>query len=75
MPGVIHCSLSLRVSNDFESQHALIFYVAPSLADLDGDGKLEIIVGTSVGFLYVLNATGHVNAGWPRQMGDIQVRA
>eukprot|EP00887_Chlorella_sp_A99_P003269 scaffold9.g3269.t1 len=46
---------------------------APTIADLDGDGKVEVIVGTSVGFLYVLDgATGAAREGWPLQMGDIQ---
>eukprot|EP01025_Chloroclados_australasicus_P065169 TRINITY_DN8844_c1_g1_i8.p1 TRINITY_DN8844_c1_g1~~TRINITY_DN8844_c1_g1_i8.p1 ORF type:complete len:626 (-),score=88.92 TRINITY_DN8844_c1_g1_i8:375-2252(-) len=47
-------------------------YSAPTLADVDGDGKLEIIVGSSTGFLYVLNSEGKTLEGWPIQMGDIQ---
>lgn len=31
-------------------------YSSPTLVDLNGDGKLEIVVGTSMGFLYVLDA-------------------
>lgn len=30
-------------------------FSAPTLADIDVCGKMEIIVGTSVGFVYVLN--------------------
>ena len=46
---------------------------APTIADLDGDGRLEVIIGTSVGFLYVLNCSGESREGWPIQMGDMQV--
>ena len=46
---------------------------SPALADVNGDGKLEIVVGTSMGFLYVLDPmTGDALEGWPVQMGDIQ---
>jgi outer membrane protein assembly factor BamB len=30
-------------------------FSSPTVADLDADGQLEIIVGTSVGFVYVLD--------------------
>ena len=33
---------------------------------------MEIIVGTSVGFVYVLDATGAPRPGWPLQMGEVQ---
>jgi hypothetical protein len=47
-------------------------YAPPTLADVDGDGRLEVIVGTSTGFLYVLDAAaGAALEGWPVQMGDI----
>lgn len=46
-------------------------YAAPTLVDLDHDGRLEVVVGTSVGFLYVLDAAGQPLPGWPRQMGQI----
>jgi len=48
-------------------------YSTPTLVDVNGDGLLEIVVGTSVGFLYVLNANnGEALPNWPIQMGDIQ---
>ena len=48
-------------------------YSAPTVVDLDGDGVLEIVLGTSVGFLYVLSgADGSVKKGWPKQMAEIQ---
>ena len=39
------------------------------------DGKLEVIMGTSMGFLYVLDSEGKPRAGWPLQMGEIQAQA
>ena len=43
------------------------------MADLDGDGRSEVIVGTSLGLLYVLDArSGFVLRGFPVQFGEIQ---
>jgi len=47
-------------------------YSSPTVADIDGDGKLEIVVGTSVGFIYALNADGTNRPGFPIQMGEVQ---
>ncbi len=38
---------------------------SPALADLDGDGKLDIIFGTSDGLVYAKHADGTDVAGWP----------
>ena len=40
-------------------------YVAPTLVDVDGDGKDEIIQGTRSGTIYCLNEDGSSVAGWP----------
>ena len=32
-------------------------------------------MGTSMGFLYVLDSDGKPRAGWPLQMGEIQAQA
>ncbi|KAK9842442.1 hypothetical protein WJX81_000368 [Elliptochloris bilobata] len=47
-------------------------YSAPTLADLNGDGKLEVVIGTSMGYVYVLDSEGVAREGWPVQMGDVQ---
>jgi outer membrane protein assembly factor BamB len=61
----------LDLSTDSVSFRAYI-YSAPTLVDLDRDGHMEIVVGTSVGFLYVLRSDGSTMRGWPVQMGEIQ---
>jgi len=41
----------------------------------DGDGDLEVVVGTSLGFIYVLNArTGKTLPGFPISMSEIQAQ-
>lgn len=42
------------------------------MADLDGDGILEVVVATSLGFIYVLEAKGEVREGFPVTMAEIQ---
>jgi hypothetical protein len=44
-------------------------FSSPTLVDLDADGKMEIIVGTSVGFVYVLD---HKVRGWQGRAGEGQ---
>ena len=49
----------------------------PSVADLDGDGQVEIVQTTrgftSGGRLYVFNAQGQVLAGWPKSLTNNNV--
>ncbi|MCD6520885.1 MAG: VCBS repeat-containing protein [Anaerolineae bacterium] len=42
---------------------------APVVADLDGNGNQEIIVGSADGFIYVYSYTGQLLEGWPRSAG------
>jgi len=41
----------------------------PALADLDGDGKQEIIFGDNFGFVRIYRADGSVLPGWPVYSG------
>ena len=44
-------------------------YSSPTLADLDGDGHVEMIFGTSLGLLYALDpVTGKTKNGFPLEM-------
>ena len=45
-------------------------FAAPALADLDGDKKLEIVVGAMDGKLYVFTAEGKDFPGFPVQLQD-----
>lgn len=67
----VSAQVHLDLSTD-STQFRAYAYSSPTVADLDGDGKLEIIVGTSVGFLYALTHEGKTVAGFPLQMGEIQ---
>lgn len=67
----IKWSQHLDLTTDFTKYRAYV-YSSPTLADINRDGKMEIVVGTSVGFLYVLDSAGEPLEGWPVQMGEIQ---
>src|SRR5262249_29120554 len=45
-------------------------WAGPTLADLDLDGKLEVVTGSLDGRVYVWNANGTLRPGWPRATGD-----
>lgn len=55
-----------------ETEYKAYMYSTPTLVDLDKDGKLDIVVGTSMGFVYIMDHKGQTRAGWPKQMGEIQ---
>jgi MYXO-CTERM domain-containing protein len=41
---------------------------APAIADLDGDGKNEIVFTTYAGTIYVINGKGEPLAAWPKRL-------
>ncbi len=42
------------------SQRRGYLYGSPTIADLDGDGSLEIVIGSGTGYIYVLNANNGI---------------
>ncbi|KAK4803596.1 hypothetical protein SAY86_003413 [Trapa natans] len=47
-------------------------YSSPTVVDLDGDGNLDILVGTSFGLFYVLDHRGKIRPKFPLEMAEIQ---
>ncbi len=44
---------------------------APAIADLDDDGKPEIVVTTYEGTIYIIDSDGAVKSGWPKRLPDV----
>ena len=44
---------------------------SPKLADIDGDGKRELIIADSDGKVHAFDATGHEKPGWPKTVGTL----
>ncbi|KAM0061209.1 putative transcription factor WD40-like family [Helianthus debilis subsp. tardiflorus] len=61
----------LDLSTDTAKYRAYI-YASPTVVDLDGDGYLDILVGTSYGLFYVLDHKGKVREKFPLEMAEIQ---
>ncbi len=50
-----------------------LLYASPTVADLDADGTLEVLVPTRLGYVYCLGAaTGALRDNFPIIMGDVQ---
>ncbi len=47
------------------------FSDAPAIADMDGDGKPEIVATTFSGSIYVIESDGTRRAGWPVRLPDV----
>ena len=54
--------------------NAAAAHAAPTLADVNGDGLLEVLIGTGVGFVYMISAHGESVDGWPIQMASIHAQ-
>ncbi|KAG2380768.1 Protein DEFECTIVE IN EXINE FORMATION 1 [Vigna angularis] len=67
----IKWTADLDLSTDTSSFRAYI-YSSPTVVDLDGDGNLDILVGTSYGMFYVLDHHGKVREKFPLEMAEIQ---
>lgn len=61
----------LDLSTDTANFRAYI-YASPTVVDLDADGNLDILVGTSYGLFYVLDHHGKVREKFPLEMAEIQ---
>ncbi|XAR68857.1 Lambda-carrageenase [Bertholletia excelsa] len=64
-------TLELDHSTDTGDFRAYV-YSSPTVVDLDGDGYLDILVGTSYGLFYVLDHKGKVREKFPLEMAEIQ---
>jgi subtilisin family serine protease len=49
--------------------------IAPSVADIDGDGNLEIVAKDSNKNLFLLHPDGTVLPGWPKALPDLNIKS
>jgi len=77
---VILDGATLAVKHAFELDRVKTLYstastkafASPTLADVDGDGALDIVVGTTAGNVHVISsADGSPLRGWPRKVASI----
>ena len=61
--------LDLSSNPNFKVEQRAFSYATPTVVDIDGDSRKEVIVGTSFGMLYVMNTYGSHRDGFPIKMG------
>lgn len=50
-------------------------YASPNLVDVNADGRLDIVIGTSAGSIHVIDGkTGRDHTGWPKYFGEIEAQ-
>jgi len=54
----------------FEIKENAEMLFSPSLADLNGDGKMEILFGSLNGNFYIMDGDGKIYPGFPKKFGD-----
>lgn len=54
----------------FEVKEKAELIFSPSLADVNGDGRMEILFGTPEGDFYIMNGEGKVYPGFPKKFGS-----
>ncbi|PRP84827.1 hypothetical protein PROFUN_07481 [Planoprotostelium fungivorum] len=57
--GRLRWILNLDITSE-NSQYPAYLHSSPTVADFDADGKLEILMGTGLGTLYVIDAHGRI---------------
>jgi hypothetical protein len=59
----------LPLSGSPQAVSDLAFFVAPAVADLDGDGQSESIAGSSTYTISAFDGAGNAPSGWPKLTG------
>jgi outer membrane protein assembly factor BamB len=58
-----------------DTSYMAYMYSSPVVVDIDGDGRQEVVVGTAMGLVYVLDAnTGFVKRHFPQQVAPLRAQ-
>mgnify|MGYP001057348559 FL=1 len=61
----------MDLSTDTTKLRAYV-YSSPTVVDLEGDGLLDVVIATSMGFIYAFDADGRLRPNFPVWMSEIQ---